>query len=415
MDRREVKMHDRRVTAFLVAALAAVMFLAPADARGGARSGQAAHPQASRSAAAASTAPARDVSFDHAITDTGRVLAGMTPDDTARFAELMKRPAWVSHRGEFEANWTKTSTERWPAMRAWRDKEFKAVADACGTLFYPFAGPDFLNAYLLFPSCKQYLLFGLEPVGSIPALEKLAPARGDAALAQMRESLSDLFLRDYFITKTMMSELHTADVDGTVPLMLAMLARLDARVVSVKFEEAIPSPKPAAPAAGAKPASVRAPKPTLVTIVFTAHGATHPQTLVYYQVNLQDPAFSSKPAFIGSLKAQAPFTTFVKSASYLMHDDRFATVRSMVLDDSVAILQDDTGVPFHFFDKTKWALTLYGKYTKPIADFNYGFQKDLDAAFKVPGTARDLPFTFGYHWRVGASSVMLAVRPTATH
>ena len=130
---------------------------------------------------------------------------------------------------------------------------------------------------------------------------------------------------------------------------------------------------------------------------------------------MMDPQFAARTAFIASLKALAPFTTFVKSASYLMHDDRFGTIRSMVLNDSSSILQDDTGVPFRFFDTSAWALTLYGKYTKPIADFNYGFQKDLDAAFAQPGAARDLPFTFGYHWRVGSSSVMLAIRQPATH
>jgi hypothetical protein len=96
-----------------------------------------------------------------------------------------------------------------------------------------------------------------------------------------------------------------------------------------------------------------------------------------------------------------------------MHDDRFSIVRNMVLDQSSALLQDDTGVPYKFFDKSKWTLTFYGKYSKPISDFNYGFQKDLDAVFKQPGVARDLPVSFGYHWREGTSSVMLAVRKPA--
>jgi hypothetical protein len=49
-----------------------------------------------------------------------------------------------------------------------------------------------------------------------------------------------------------------------------------------------------------------------------------------------------------------------------------------------------------------------------VKDFGYGFQKDLDEAFKRPGAARPLPFSFGYHWRVGTSSVMLATRKPAT-
>ena len=395
------------------AALAAAMFLVPEAACGGS--------PAKGAERAVAPAPEAEAVFDHAVTDTGRVLAGLNPEDATRFAALLNRPAWTAHRTEFDTNWSKVSGTRFPAMRAWRDKEFKAVADGCTTLFYPFGGPDFLNAYLLYPSCRQYLLFGLEPVGSVPALERMTPERAEAVLAQMRESLSDLFLRDYFITKTMMEELRTPEVDGTLPLLLAMLARLDARVVSVEFGDIVPQEAPKASTAPrgegvpkAEAAPAKAAKTARVTITFLSAGASRPQTLVYYKVNMQDPQFAAHTDFIASLKALGPFTTFVKSASYLMHDDRFATIRAMVLTDSSSILQDDTGVPFRFFDKTVWALTLYGKYTKPVSDFKYGFQKDLDAAFGQPGAARDLPFTFGYHWREGSSSVMLAVRQPAT-
>ena len=406
-------MRDRRVR-MMGAALAAVVCLLPEVACGGSPA-RGAEP-ANAPVKAQAPAPKPDVPYDHAVTDASRLLAGMTPDDGARYGDLLKRPSWTAHQGEFDANWKKASANRWPVMRAWRDKEFKAVADACTTLFYPFGGPDFLNAYLIYPSCRQYLLFGLEPVGSVPDLARMTPDRADAVLTQMRESLSDLFLRDYFITQTMMKELRTPEVDGTLPLMLAMLARMDARIVSVEAGGLMPQEAPKADAP-AKPgtAPVKPGKPSRVTITFVAAGASQTQTLVYHQVDMMDPQFAARQTFIASLKALAPFTTFVKSASYLMHDDRFGTIRSMVLNDSSSILQDDTGVPYRFFDKTAWALTLYGKYTKPIADFNYGFQKDLDAAFAQPGAARDLPFTFGYHWRVGASSVMLAIRQPATH
>ena len=411
-------MRDWR-TSMAGAALAAAMFVVPEAACGGS-SATGAERAGAPAPQAAAPAPQPEAVFDHAVTDTGRVLAGLPPEDATRFAALLNRPAWTAHRTEFDTNWSKASTVRFPAMRAWRDKEFKAVADGCTTLFYPFGGPDFLNAYLLYPSCRQYLLFGLEPVGSVPALERMTPERAEAVLAQMRESLSDLFLRDYFITKTMMEELRTPEVDGTLPLMLAMLARLDARVVRIELGSIMPQEAPKASAAGAAaPAAQAAPakaaKPARVTVTFLSPGASQPQTLVYYQVNLQDPQFAARTDFIASLKALGPFTTFVKSASYLMHDDRFATIRSIVLDSSSSILQDDTGVPFRFFDKTAWALTFYGKYTKPVSDFKYGFQKDLDAAFAQPGAARDLPFTFGYHWREGSSSVMLAIRQPATH
>jgi hypothetical protein len=347
------------------------------------------------------------------------VLAGLEPEDAARFARVTNSPAWRAHRTEFDRNWSRLNAERFAVMREWRDRELKPAADACDTLFYPFGGPDFLNAYVLYPGCQRYLLFGLEPVGTVPALDRLAEDRADALLAELRESLSDVFVRDYFITKTMMNELRTPEIDGTLPLLLTFLARLDARVVGVAMDGqwnpaslATPSADPSAGAVHGPPRSRRVPG---VTIRFMAAGSMRVQSLSYIRVQMEDAEFAKQVDLLSYLNRVAPFTTFVKSASYLMHDDRFSRVRSLVVARSRSVLQDDTGVPYRFFDKSMWELTLFGQYTPPVRDFNYGLQKDLAAAYQQSSHARVLPFSFGYHWRQGTSSVMLAVRKTATH
>jgi hypothetical protein len=363
------------------------------------------------------SAPKPVVPYDRGLTDSARVLAGMDPEDVQRFAPVLGRPSWAAHKKELDTNWAQVEQQRFALMRAWRDKEFKALADGCDTLFYPFGGPDFLNAYLVYPSCKTYLLFGLESVGSVPAIEKMKVDDIDAGLAQLFEALSDIFMRDYFITKTMETELRAGQVDGTLPIILTFLARLDAKIVSIDTAGPWNPPAGAAPATPppAKPgapgsARPRSNKLPAVTVSFVAPNSDRIQKVTYVRVDMMNPQYSKRTALLGYLKALGPVTTFVKSASYLMHDDRFSMVRSMVLDQSSSLLQDDTGVPYRFFDKARWTLTFYGKYSKPVSDFNYGFQKDLDAAFTQPGAARELPFSFGYHWREGTSSVMLAVR-----
>jgi len=367
--------------------------------------------------AQAQTAP--DAAYDHAASDTARVLAGLVPEDGRRFERVTTSPAWRAHRTEFDKNWSRLKVERFAVMREWRDRELKPVADVCDTLFYPFGGPDFLNAYVLYPGCQRYLLFGLEPVGSVPALERFAEDRIDALLAQLRESLSDVFLRDYFITKTMMSELRTPEIDGTLPLLLTFLARLDARVVGVEMDgpwnpapQATPS---TAPSSGVGQGLVRPRRLPGATIRFVAAGSTRVQTLSYIRVQMQDAELAKQEGLLSYLNSVGPFTTLLKSASYLMHDDRFSRVRSLIVARSRSVLQDDTGVPYRFFDRATWHLTLFGRYTPPVSDFNYGLQKDLAAAYQHSSIARDLPFSFGYHWRQGTSSVMLAVRKTEAH
>ena len=43
------------------------------------------------------------------------------------------------------------------------------------TLLYPFAGPDFFNAWWMFPECETFVLFGLEHIGEVPNVEGMNP------------------------------------------------------------------------------------------------------------------------------------------------------------------------------------------------------------------------------------------------
>jgi hypothetical protein len=363
---------------------------------------------------------APDAEYDRAATDTARLLAGLPPVNAALYDAVTKRPAWRTHREDFDRNWSRLESERFSVMRAWRDHEFKAVADRCDTLFYPFGGPDFVNAQVLFPNCNQYLLFGLEPVGSVPAFAGAADAAVDGVFSQLRESLSDVFVRDYFITREMMTELRTPALNGTLPLLLVFLARLDARIVDIRMESpwASDEPAPVAPpaaTAGSGAARLQPPRPNGVTIRFIRPGSSRVQTLAYSRVRMEDAEFSRQTALIGYMDRRAPFITFLKSASYLMHDNGFSRVRSLILSGSSAVLEDDTGVPFRYFEKAAWNITLFGQYSAPVKDFNYGKQPDLEAAYRDTPGVQDLPFSFGYHWRQGTSSVILAVKKESAH
>ena len=99
----------------------------------------------------------------------------------------------------------------------------------------------------------------------------------------------------------------------------------------------------------------------------------------------------------------------MKSASYLMHYGTFSQMRELVMKKSEAILEDDTGIPYKYFKPAEWTPNLYGKYTKPIADFQARlWQEDLQFAYdstdQYSGT---LPFSLGYHWGDGVQNYMI--------
>lgn len=74
-------------------------------------------------------------------------------------------------------------------------------------------------------------------------------------------------------------------------------------------------------------------------------------------------------AFQKFLVRQKNFATFFKSASYLPHRSDFSFIRKLVLDNSQAVLQDDTGIPYRYIDRGKWSVKSYGQYSRPYGSF----------------------------------------------
>ena len=360
--------------------------------------------------------PVPELPYDRALTDTARVLAGMMPEDPARFTNVTSLPSWQEYHRQMDADWANDIEHRYKTVAEWRDREIGPLVSGCTTLMYPFAGPDILNAYQFFPKCDSYVLFGLEHLGTEPKLDRLSAAEGDRLVADVHEALSDLFTRHYFITETMMSELTGSYVNGTLPVMLIMLARLDAHIMTVE-RLALTEKGLEAPAADSAQLPEAQRPVAALRVTFVERGSQRPQSVVYFRAFAENDGLMKRPVVRAFLRHYAPVTTMLKSASYLLHDAQFSTIRADILQESTAILQDDSGMPFRILNTNAWRVTLYGRYTKPVPDFNYGYQKDLEQAYTAANPP-ELPFSYGYHWRDGHFGVMLALRnptePTPT-
>ncbi|MFN5793234.1 MAG: hypothetical protein ACK455_00425, partial [Bacteroidota bacterium] len=101
------------------------------------------------------------------------------------------------------------------------------------------------------------------------------------------------------------------------------------------------------------------------------------------------------------------YTTYLKSASYLLHNGNFSWTRKMITNNSKTILQDDSGIPLKFIDST-WNKTFFGTYDKPIPLFKNKFQEDLKNAYSPTNSnVKSLPFGIGYDYKLNESNLML--------
>lgn len=347
-----------------------------------------------------------EAKFDSAITDLARIYAGMLPLDSTRYAHLTSIKGWAIHRKLFEENWIKLE-KRLQIMTQWRNTELAGISQSGATLFYPFSGPDFLNGDLFFPECETSIYISLEKTGEIPKADMSTEVFINF-IEDIRASLSNIFVRNYFVTSRMCEQFHTPYLKGNLAVFLVFLARRECAIVAINKVHL-----------DSNGTLVFAPRDTgsagkkqtggMVINYVKAGTSGKTRSLYYFPVDIQDSSLKLKPQVQNYLKAQTGMIMFAKAASYCMHGDNFSMFRDLCLR-SKAILEDDTGIPFRCFKPEEWSVTLYGKYTKPVKDFNYGFQKDLDKAFLTGKNVKPLPFKIGYHWFDSYSSLLLAVR-----
>jgi hypothetical protein len=345
--------------------------------------------------------------FNRRATATAQLLAGITPNPAEpAFNHLLELDAWKEHQKWMTSQWAEVRG-RIKTVEGWRDHELKIANPQKKTLLYPFSGPDFFNAYAFFPEHSRYVFFSLERPGTLPDLESVTMQQFAKLLTDVRGAFRDIFERNYFITSYMNKQLTTPWIRGTVPVMATMMALMNRRIVRIEPIDLFPELTKVYDSPEGK-------RPRLllrgVRIEFSNPGAPGVQQLYYFSLDATDKALEYYPDFLNWVGQNRPASALIKSASYLLHDAQFSKTRAMVLDSADLLVQDDTGIPYRFINQTPWQAKLYGKYNKPIKPMGYGYQKDLDAAFKAKVQTNELPFAFGYHWRGGQGALILATK-----
>ena len=359
---------------------------------------------------AAANAPPQASAAQNSATVVAQVLAGIEPAaGDPRIDRLVASAEWRAHRDWVQARWAEVRL-RLASMSRWRESSLPLADCDRRTLIYPFSGPDFLNANAMFPDHGHYVFFSLEKPGSLPDVAALSERQQARLLEDVRTALQDIFERNYFITDYMTRQLSTPYMTGTVPVMAVMMALTGHRIVSIEPVD----PFPELTREYSRPDARSRPKKLLrgARIVYTRNGdaAGRLRTLEYYSLDATDRALHWYPDFIDYVGRQQPATAFLKSASYLLHDQQFARTREMLLTRTNVVVQDDTGIPFRQLTAAGWGVQLFGVYAAPIKSLAYGKQPDLEAAYKAAEPVPPLAFPFGYQGKDGRSTLLLARR-----
>ena len=330
-------------------------------------------------------------------------ISGVHNPKNGCFAKIDSTLKWTSYRRELDSMFSRADTFRFAKMKVWSDSELVKNQNV-KTVFYPFSGPDFINANIFYPNADKYIMVAMEPIGVLPDVCNMHPDSVNSYLNKINYSLRDIFKRSYFITKRMDTDLRKTKVNGALPLISLFIKRTGHQIVSIqkigidtlgkliitdslKNKQFVPG----------------------VRIDFRSSSTDRIQSVYYFRTDISDKGLAKNPGFKIYISELPQSFTYLKAASYLMHSTNFKDIRSVIFSISTTILQDDSGIAYRFFDNTRWDIRLYGKYVKPKTEFSYISEPDLEKAYKT-SVFKSLPYSLGYNWGYDHSNMLYAMR-----
>ncbi|TAE74628.1 MAG: hypothetical protein EAZ85_04215 [Bacteroidetes bacterium] len=352
---------------------------------------------------------------DRKFNDLAKLIAGMPADEGSVYASIHESPEFKNYAGYADGQWKNILETKRPKLIKWREEELKEVTEAGGRLFYPFSGPDFLHAGTFFPEVSEIVMIGLEPIGTMPDMDKIAKQSLGGYFNGIQRSLASVLQYSFFQTISMGSDFTgrvVSSIDGTLPVIMLFMARTNHKVLDYE-KMALNEEGKLVPAEG-----YQGNAQTYYATRIDFQRGDKPEerkSLYYFSVNLCNDAYEGKKG----LNEHKPLLTYlqnlkftdvyIKSASYLMYKPVFSTIKDIVLNGAKYVLKDDSGMYFNNFVNDKWDITLFGRYAGPIPLFGNYYQRDMAAAYtNKQYPVKPLPFGIGYQFAEGNSNLMLA-------
>jgi hypothetical protein len=252
--------------------------------------------------------------------DVARFLGGMPVPENSPLGQLMRDPAWQAHAAFFEDQFSKLHLRQLQKLHAWQATALSESLQSIPVVFYMFSGPDFLYVDQFFPNAAVYVLCGKEALGPPP--DPLRIANLSSALGNLENAMKSSLKHDVLHHKRYENRSARAEPEWRLPILYSCIARADKSITNVSFgsltsggvfEEAAPGKK-----GGSTPG---------VRVRYTDNQSGSAQTLYYFTTDVSDGGIKAAPGFLKFCQRLGTGASFLKSPSYLLFENGFASIR----------------------------------------------------------------------------------------
>lgn len=329
--------------------------------------------------------------------DRALLLAGMPV--SARYAArpevaaLLARPGYTAHKQKMDGFWKSVEAKRLSAIIPWREKHLRDRIHA-KTALYPLSGGDFLNLNLMFPHAERYIMIAMEKPGDMPDPTAMDEAHLRNGLASVQQMLGNIAQTGYFFSRLMNMYMNPESYGfyGTMPTVSVFLVRLGHSIQNIERACITEEGQLEVYADRAKGFC----RVQGYRVRFRDGKSGVARELVYLSARIDNNLFSAATPEGKFFRTIQNPSVMLKAAVYLLHSPNYRGAADYILETADVVLQDDSGLPFRYYEPARWDVELYGSFVAPprMTGIEYYPQPDLVKAFKEK--ALELPFDFGY-------------------
>jgi hypothetical protein len=300
-----------------------------------------------------------------------------------------------------------------PFIASLRPKDLPRV------VVYPFGGGDLTSALVTFPDASEITTISLEPGGDVRPIDTLPTDRVAGELWGHRTRLERLFEKAHSRTDNLEKESKT-ELPGEIVFALAALAVHGDEPVGLRYfrlrRDGSLAYVTQADIDAVKTAGDRRALFANAELIFRRAGAvgelnTPAQVLRHISYNLDDAHLAADPSLFAHLAAKGKVATMTKAASHLLWSDRFALLRSWLLEHTDWMISDSTGIPPRFASHEGFVQDAYGVFDGPAAFGSVDIRDSADfKALFASQPARALPFRYGYPDKNGHAHLIVTRR-----